>query len=161
MTNTTPISALQSTLDRFKSTLSRIDEALLGSDYTEDVLKDVCRILGQLPGYTGVYIYVLEGDTLVLTAFEGRKTQHVRIPAGTGICGASVQSKAPVIVADVASDARYLACNLETKSEIVVPILRDGLYLAQIDIDSDDRAAFDTMDEAFLFEVARRICPLF
>ena len=124
-------------------------------------LADVCRILQRLPGYTGVYIYALEGDTLVLKAFHGRPTEHTRIPAGRGICGASVQARASVIVADVGSDPRYLACNIQTRSEIVVPILRGNAYLAQIDVDSDDIGAFGADDEAFLAEVAERLEPLF
>ena len=66
-----------------------------------------------------------------------------------------------MIVADVASDSRYLACNIETRSEIVVPILRGEAYLAQIDVDSDDTGAFGADDEAFLAEVAARLAPLF
>ena len=125
------------------------------------MLTRACRILQQLPKYTGVYIYALEGNTLVLKAFYGRATEHTHIPSGKGICGASVQTRALVIVDDVASDPRYLACNLETRSEIVFPILRGDVYLAQIDVDSDDRSAFGTDDEAFLAEVARRLEPLF
>lgn len=124
-------------------------------------LTAVCRILQRLPHYTGVYRYALEGDTLVLKAFQGRATEHTRIPCGKGICGANAQTRAPVIVADVASDPLYLACNLETKSEIVFPILRGETYLAQIDVDSDDRATFGADDESFLAQVAARLAPLF
>jgi L-methionine (R)-S-oxide reductase len=124
-------------------------------------LAAVCRVLQELPHYTGVYVYVLEGDTLVLTAFQGRATEHTHIPSGRGICGASVQTRAPVVVADVTLDSRYLACNLETKSEIVFPILRGERYLAQIDVDSDTKAAFGADDEDFLAQVAERIEPLF
>jgi GAF domain-containing protein len=141
--------------------LQQIAHALQAAGAPADKLTEVCRILQSLQGYTGVYIYVLEGDTLVLTAFHGRATEHTRIPSGTGVCGASVQTRAPVLVADVASDPRYLACNLETKSEIVFPILRGATYLAQIDVDSDDRAAFGAEDEAFLAQVADRLEPLF
>jgi GAF domain-containing protein len=132
-------------------------EAVLRAPTPVDPLTEVCRILQQLPGYTGVYIYALEGDTLVLKAFHGRATEHTRIPSGKGICGASVQTHAPVVVEDVGSDPRYLACNLETKSEIVFPILRGDTYLAQIDVDSDERAAFGKEDEAFLAQVADRL----
>lgn len=124
-------------------------------------LTAVCRLLQALPNYTGVYLYALEGDTLVLKAFEGRLTEHIRIPSGIGICGASVKTHAPVIVEDVLSDPRYLACNLETRSEIVFPILRDGVYLAQIDVDSDAPAAFGANDEAFLGKVAALLEPMF
>jgi L-methionine (R)-S-oxide reductase len=138
-----------------------VDSALRAVSPIACSLAEVCRILQRLPGYTGVYIYALEDDTLVLKASQGRATEHTRIPAGSGICGASVQAGASVIVADVGSDSRYLACNLQTKSEIVVPILRGATYLAQIDVDSDERASFDADDEAFLAEVARRLEPLF
>jgi L-methionine (R)-S-oxide reductase len=141
--------------------IDHIDSALRAVSPLAYSLAEVCRILQRLPGYTGVYIYALEDDTLVLKAFQGRTTMHTRIPAGKGICGASVQAGTSVIVEDVGSDPRYLACNLETRSEIVVPILRDHTYLAQIDVDSDERASFDADDEAFLAEVARRLEPLF
>ena len=140
--------------------LKAIDAALRDGRTGTEMLTRACRFLQQLPGYTGVYIYALEGDTLVLKAFYGRATEHTRIPSGKGICGASVQTRAPVIVDDVASDPRYLACNLETRSEIVFPILRGDAYLAQIDVDSDDPAAFGADDEVFLAEVARRLEPL-
>ncbi len=141
--------------------LRAIEDALRAETPRQQRLEETCRILQALPHYTGVYLYALEGDTLVLRAFRGRVTEHTRIPAGQGICGASVRTRAPVIVHDVASDPRYLACNLETRSEIVFPILRDGDYLAQIDVDSDDPAAFGGEDETFLAEVARRLEPLF
>ncbi len=145
----------------FKLALEDIDAALRPTGPAVDRLTAVCRILQQLPGYTGVYLYALEGDTLVLRAFHGRVTEHTRIPSGKGICGASVRTRAPVIVADVGSDPRYLACNLETQSEIVFPIIRGDTYLAQIDVDSDDRASFGPDDEAFLAQVAARLEPLF
>lgn len=141
--------------------LQAIEAAFRDGRSGVETLARACWIMQQLPGYTGVYIYALEGETLVLKAFSGRATEHTRIPAGTGICGASVQLRAPIVVADVGSDPRYLACNLETRSEIVYPILRGETYLAQIDVDSDDRAAFGADDEAFLERVARRLEPLF
>jgi len=141
--------------------LRDIEIALRTEVPATDRLAATCRILQRLPGYTGVYLYALEGDTLILKAHHGRATEHTRIPSGKGICGASVQARAPVVVADVGSDPRYLACNIETKSEIVFPILRGDAYLAQIDVDSDDRASFGADDEAFLAEVAARLEPLF
>jgi L-methionine (R)-S-oxide reductase len=140
---------------------SAITKALRAAAHPSEALAATCTILQGLPGYTGVYLYVLEGDTLVLRAFEGRVTEHTRIPSGRGICGASVIAKAAVIVADVGSDPRYLACNLETKSEIVVPILRGDVYLAQIDVDSDNPNSFGADDEAFLADIASKLEPFF
>ena len=81
---------------------------------------------GRKPGYTWVGIYLLDGDELVLGPFVGKPSPHTRIPLGRGICGAAATEKATIIVDDVNADPRYLACSLETKSEIVVPIMLAG-----------------------------------
>ena len=141
-------------LDLARNTIA---DALLAARAPQEALAATCRILQGLPGYTGVYLYALTGDTLELRAFQGRATEHTRIPAGKGICGASVLTGTSVIVPDVESDSRYLACNLETKSEIVVPIFRGNAYLAQIDVDSDFRHAFGAADESFLADIAKQL----
>lgn len=105
--------------------------------------------------YTGVYLYLLDGETLVLHSFRGRPTEHTRIPIGAGICGRAARVKQTVTVDDVNADAEYIACSLETRSEIVVPIMRDDRVFGEIDIDSDVPAAFTESDRKFLEEVAR------
>lgn len=126
-----------------------------------EALRRIAAILQALPRYTGVYLYGLEGGTLVLRAHAGRDTEHRRIPVGEGLCGLSARTGETVVVDDVAADPRYLACSVETRSEIVEPIRRGARYLAQIDVDSDFPAAFGREDRAFLAEVARRLEPLF
>ena len=95
-----------------------------------------------MPHYTWVGIYLLDGDELVLGPFLGKPSPHTRIPLGRGICGAAAAEKATIIVDDVNADPRYLACSIETQSEIVVPIMSGGEVLGEIDIDSDQPAAF-------------------
>ena len=107
------------------------------------------------PHYNWVGIYLVEGDELVLGPFVGKPTPHTRIPLNKGICGAAASTGKTVIVDDVNSDPRYLACSLETRSEIVVPIIRDGRVLGEIDIDSDAPAAFSQDDRALLESVAK------
>jgi GAF domain-containing protein len=104
--------------------------------------------------YTWVGIYRLEGDELVLGPFLGKPSPHTRIPLGRGICGAAAAAKATIVVDDVHADPRYLACSLDTKSEIVVPIMRDGQVLGEIDIDSDTKAAFTADDRELVEAVA-------
>ena len=104
--------------------------------------------------YTWVGIYLLEGEELVLGPFLGKPSPHARIPLGRGICGAAATERATIIVDDVHADPRYLACSLETRSEIVVPIIRDGRVLGEIDIDSDTPAAFGAADRELLEAVA-------
>ena len=134
--------------------LAQVAEA--GAAPLETVLDRVVGALQSgLPHYTGVYIYWLESaDTLALRAFRGRPTEHVRIPVGQGICGRAVRERATVVVDDVNADPAYLACSLETRSEIVVPIMRGGTVLGEIDIDSDVPAAFTPADRRFLEDLA-------
>ena len=120
----------------------------------------VATLKAKRPHYTWAGIYLLEGDTLVLGPYLGKPSPHTRIPLGRGICGAAATEKSTIIVDDVNSDPRYLACSLETKSEIVVPIIdpRDGdRVLGEIDIDSDQPAAFKSDDRALLEDVAKAL----
>jgi len=96
--------------------------------------------------YNWVGFYMLEAGAtppmLVLGAFEGAMTPHTRIPLNQGICGAAASSGQTVVVDDVSKDPRYLACSLETKSEIVVPVFVQGKVVGELDIDSHFAAAF-------------------
>jgi L-methionine (R)-S-oxide reductase len=123
-------------------------------------MEEAVRLLAAgMPAYTWVGIYRLEGEELVLGPFVGKPSPHTRIPLGRGICGAAATQKATIIVDDVNADPRYLACSLETRSEIVVPILLRGEVLGEIDIDSDQPAAFDDADRALLEKVAVLLAP--
>jgi GAF domain-containing protein len=123
-------------------------------------IEEAVRLLAaEMPAYTWVGIYLLEGDELVLGPFVGKPSPHTRIPLGRGICGAAATEKATIIVDDVNADPRYLACSIETRSEIVVPILLEGDVLGEIDIDSDRPAAFSEADRALLEKVAALLAP--
>ncbi|MGE5835011.1 MAG: GAF domain-containing protein [Acidobacteriota bacterium] len=115
------------------------------------------QLKAQVPHYTWLGIYLLEGNELVLGPFLGKPSPHTRIPLNRGICGAAASQQQTIIVDDVNSDPRYLACSLETKSEIVVPIMKDGQVFGEIDIDSDRPAAFGSRDQALLETVARAL----
>jgi len=117
----------------------------------------VATLKRRMPDYSWVGIYLLDGNELVLGPFEGKPSPHARIPLGRGICGAAASEKATIIVDDVNADPRYLACSIETKSEIVVPIMAGGEVLGEIDIDSDRQAAFGAADKTLLEEVAAQL----
>jgi len=106
------------------------------------------------PHYDWVGIYLLNEGELALGPYVGKPTPHTRIPLNKGICGAAASTGKTIVVDDVSSDPRYLACSLETRSEIVVPIMRDGRVLGEIDIDSDTPAAFSEADRTLLEAVA-------
>jgi len=110
--------------------------------------------------YTSVYLYMLQGDELVLEAFSGRETEHVRIPVGVGVCGTAVASKQDQNVPDVRAVENYLACNAWTRSELVVLIRRGNLILGQIDIDSDVPDPFTPEEAAAVKQVADALAVL-
>ncbi len=117
----------------------------------------VALLQRERPHYNWAGFYLLEDGELVLGPFVGKPTPHTRIPLNKGICGAAASSGETVIVDDVNADSRYLACSLETRSEIVVPLIRDGRVLGEIDIDSDKPAAFTEDGQKLLEAVAEVI----
>jgi GAF domain-containing protein len=105
--------------------------------------------------YSWVGIYLLKGEVLVLGPWRGAQaTQHTIIPLGKGVCGSAAETGRTECVDEVSKDARYLSCFLSTRSEIVVPIKRGTRVLGEIDIDSDQPAAFERKDMVFLEKVA-------
>jgi GAF domain-containing protein len=129
------------------------------SDATEAMTRAVAILKADVPAYTWVGIYLLEGDELVLGPFLGKPSPHTRIPLGRGVCGAAATAKATIVVDDVNADPRYLACSIETKSEIVVPIMLRSEVLGEIDIDSDSYGAFGPADRTRLEAVAALLAP--
>jgi GAF domain-containing protein len=123
-------------------------------DATSLLAEVVSLLRRERPHYHWVGVYLLQGDELVLGPYVGKPTSHTRIPLNQGICGAAASSGQTLIVDDVNADPRYLACSLETRSEIVVPIQHQGRVLGEIDIDSDQPAAFTPNDRDLLEAVA-------
>jgi len=134
-------------------------EAILSRISGRQALQEVCRFLRRsFPHYPWVGVYRLEGETLVLDAWDGAQaTEHTRIPVGRGICGQAVREDRTVIVDDVRADPNYLACFLETRAEVVVPIRLEGRVVGEIDIDGNAVRAFDASDRQFLESVAARL----
>jgi L-methionine (R)-S-oxide reductase len=112
------------------------------------------------PPYTSVYAYMLHGDELVLEAHAGRDTEHTHIRVGAGVCGTAVATGEDQNVPDVGAVGNYLACNLDTKSELVVLIRRGPTILGQIDVDSDVRAGFGRAEHTTVRAVADALAVL-
>jgi GAF domain-containing protein len=145
--------------DLFSTILAKA-AGLLAGRATEQALGELCKLLrASVPHYDWVGFYIVEpaGDMLVLGPFDGEPTEHVRIPFGKGICGRAAQTGKTFVVQDVTKEANYLACSLAVKSEIVLPIFRNGKVVAQLDIDSHTANAFGKEDEAFLSRVCQMV----
>ncbi len=135
--------------------LTAISSAIAAAPNAGSAMKQAVELLKDgVPDYTWVGIYLLDGNELVLGPFVGKPSPHTRIPLGRGICGAAAAEKATIVVDDVNADSRYLACSVDTKSEIVVPIMQGSEVLGEIDIDSDKRAAFGAADRKLLEPIA-------
>ncbi len=113
--------------------------------------------LDLLDGFDWSGVYRLEGDTLVLDEYVGAETDHTRIPVGRGVCGTAVAEDKNQIIEDVRELKNYLACSLETRSEAVVLIRREGIVLGQIDIDGHRVGTFGPEEVSLLEELAGMI----
>jgi L-methionine (R)-S-oxide reductase len=124
-----------------------------------DALQEVCRFLNhEFPHFRWVGVYRLEGSTLVLDGWAGpQATEHTRIPVDKGICGQAVRENRTVVVDDVRTNPEYLACFLDTRAEIVVPIRSDGRAVGEIDVDGNTVGVFDATDRSFLESVASKL----
>jgi L-methionine (R)-S-oxide reductase len=143
---------LTTRIDEVRNKISTLAKA---APTAKALMQDICDLLHErMLKYNWVGFYMLERGSqppvLVLETFVGAMTPHTRIPLHQGICGAAASSGQTIVVDDVSKDSRYLACSLETRSEIVVPIFVKKQVAGELDIDSHFAAAFGTDDEALV-----------
>ncbi|NPA75549.1 MAG: GAF domain-containing protein [Euryarchaeota archaeon] len=133
-----------------------------GSGAPEEKLQKICELLrDSVPHYDWVGFYLVRGsEELVLGPFAGAPTEHVRIKFGQGICGQAAERLEVFVVQDVSKEDNYLSCSPEVRSEIVMPVFRDGVLVGELDIDSHSIAPFTQEDREFLEEVCREIAFL-
>lgn len=122
----------------------------------EQALEKVCATINRhLSHYDWVGFYFMDHQSqmLHLGPYVGEATDHVKIPFGKGICGQVAESGQPFLVDDVKAQDNYIACSIDVRSEIVVPMYWNKTLIGQIDIDSHKEAAFNAKDEAFLVDL--------
>jgi len=143
---------MDSKIAEAKREVEQIEQAAKSAD---SFMRRIVKLLhDRMLKYNWVGFYMLEpgvhAPTLVLGPFEGAVTPHTHIPLNQGICGAAAAGGETLVVDDVSQDSRYLACSLETQSEIVVPIFVHGKVVGELDIDSHFPAAFAKEDRELL-----------
>lgn len=129
------------------------------SDLTAN-LANVAAAIQQTFQFWWTGFYLVRGEQLVLGPFQG-PVACTRIPFGRGVCGTAWQRRETVVVPDVEAFPGHIACSSASRSEIVVPILRDGDVLGVLDIDSRELATFDHEDAAGLAPIATLLAALF
>ncbi|PRP68188.1 GAF domain-containing protein [Nonlabens agnitus] len=126
-------------------------------------MQQICDLLQKnLPTYNWVGFYMAHETepTLHLWCQAGEPTDHTVIPFGKGICGQVAVSNENFVVDDVNAQDNYIACSIHVKSEVVIPLFKNGKNIGQIDIDSNTVAAFDESDERFLEWVNEQVATI-
>ncbi len=129
----------------------------------EDKLQQICNLLKkEIKHYDWVGFYFKNGtkNELKLAQFAGKPTEHIIIPFGKGICGQVAVSNENFVVQDVSEQANYISCGIEVKSEIVIPIFKNGENAGQIDVDSHTVNPFTNVDTELLEFVCSNISKL-
>jgi len=146
----------------FTEVYSKIAE--LVRDNHEDILIRICELLKQEVyhyDWVGFYVLYPEKNELVLGSFAGKPTPHTNIAIGKGICGQVAESGKTMVVQDVTQVENYISCGLEVQSEIVVPVMKNGKFVAELDIDSHSPAPFTVDDSLFLAKVCDLLADSF
>ena len=128
-----------------------------------DRLQEACNLLkNEIPAYDWVGFYFRNGslEELKLGPYAGDPTDHTIIPFGKGICGQVALSNQNFVVPDVAAQDNYIACSINVKAEIVIPIFVDGANIGQLDIDSNTPDPFSEKDERFLEFVCEEVAHI-
>lgn len=155
---------MKQTFPETKQVLSALDAIIAGSDSRERALKETASLLArEIDHYNWVGFYLVDepGDHLVLGPFVGAPTEHARIAFGSGVCGQVAVSKTSRVIQDVSQEDNYLACSLDVQSEVVFPIMKKGVFVAELDIDSHSRAPFTDKDNTLLEAVCKKLELLF
>ena len=133
------------------------------SNSVDNKLQAICDLLKQEIGYydwVGFYFKNGDKEELKLAQFAGEPTEHTIIPFGKGICGQVAVSNQNFVVQDVQSQDNYISCGWKVKSEIVIPIFKDGENIGQIDIDSHTVNPFSEQDELLLEFVCEQVAKI-
>jgi len=150
---------MEMTLEMKKELFSKLElqakELITNEKDMDQVYKGIVELLdNNIPYFNWTGFYMVDNGELVLGHYIGKPTDHLKIQFGEGICGQAAANKETFIVDDVSKESNYLACSFETASEIVVPIMKGDEVLGEIDIDSDEVAAFDELDQDLLEKIA-------
>ncbi len=149
----------------FRSVLQEAERIIRVAEERNQKLHKICRLLrNRFEHYDWVGFYLVDPEKereLVLGPYVGDPTIHVRIEFGQGICGQAAEREETFVIQDVSKEDNYLSCSVNVKSEIVVPIFKDGKVVGEIDIDSHQLAPFSELDRIYLEKLAEQIAELF
>jgi len=150
----------QTDLDDF----AYIRQVIATSHNKDEKLLEICRFLNsrfEAFNWVGFYFADNAKKELFLGPYIGEPTEHIRIPFGRGICGQTAVSLNTKNINDVHDEANYLACSLNVRSEIVIPLIKNGTFFGELDIDSHQPARFGLSEQKYLEKVVEILTDLF
>jgi len=142
--------------EQYQSLIPQIEALLFGEPDLVANLANVAAALKEQFKWFWVGFYLVKGDELVLGPFQG-PVACTRIAFGKGVCGVAWKEAKTLIVPDVDEFPGHIACSSLSKSEIVVPIFKNGKVVAVLDVDSEALAQFDDMDALYLEQIVKLV----
>lgn len=145
--------------------LNNVETIVETDQKRDDKLRAICELLDReidVFDWTGFYLTSPEEERmLILGPYVGEPTDHIRIPFGKGICGQAAETLDTFVVQDVSKADNYLACSIDVQSEIVVPIMKDGEFMGELDIDSHTKDAITPELKELCEKICKKIAPIF
>jgi L-methionine (R)-S-oxide reductase len=142
--------------EKYQSVIPQIKALIDGEPDLVANLANIVAALMEQFGWLWIGFYLVKENQLVLAPFQG-PVACTRIRKGKGVCGTSWEKAQTIIVPDVENFPGHIACSSKSRSEIVVPVIRDNKVMGVLDVDSDKLAAFDEADKQFLEEIVNLI----
>ena len=138
--------------EQYLSLLPQISALLEGENDEIANMANICAALKEQFNFFWVGFYLVKSEELVLGPFQG-PVACTRIKKGKGVCGASWVQEQTLIVPDVEAFPGHIACSAASKSEIVIPIIRNGKVIGVLDVDSSEKASFSEIDARWLEKI--------
>jgi GAF domain-containing protein len=150
--------------ETYTDLISQVEQIIEAETVPEVKLREVCRLLAdEVDVFDWVGFYLVDPDAdreLVLGPYVGEPTDHTRIPFGKGICGQAAEMLETFVVQDVSKASNYLSCSIHVKAEIVVPVMKDDTFVAELDIDSHTKNSITEDHRRMLEEICRRVAKI-
>ncbi|MGM0547306.1 MAG: GAF domain-containing protein [Bacteroidota bacterium] len=156
----------QKTVQNYDSLVKDVSEIISENDVSRDQrLQQICELLEEnIEAFDWVGFYLVDPNAereLVLGPYVGEETDHTRIPFGKGICGQAAETNETFVVQDVSKEDNYLACSVHVEAEIVVPVKKNGEFVAELDIDSHTKDSMTEAHRKMLEEICDQVSILF
>lgn len=145
--------------------LKQVETLIKKDSARQQKLQLICELLHEevdVFDWVGFYLVDPQADReLVLGPYVGEETDHTRIPFGTGICGQAADSLETYLIQDVSKEDNYLACSVDVKAEIVVPLMKGDTLIGELDIDSHTKNSLTEEHRRLLEKVCDRVAGLY